>query len=50
MDATAVVMCRDNDLPLRVFDVNQKGDLLKIINGDDIGTLVTQSVPSAEGD
>jgi len=50
MDATAVVMCRDNDLPLRVFDVNQKGDLLKIINGDDIGTLVTQSMPSAEGD
>ncbi len=50
MDATAVVMCRDNDLPLRVFDVNQKGDLLKIINGDDIGTRVTRSLPSTDGD
>ncbi|MGD1977070.1 MAG: UMP kinase, partial [Gammaproteobacteria bacterium] len=34
MDATAVVMCRDNDLPLRVFNVHNKGDLLRIVKGD----------------
>ena len=42
MDATAVVMCRDNDLPLRVFNVHEKGDLLRIMRGEDVGTLVTR--------
>ena len=41
MDATAIVMCRDNDLPLRVFNVHAKGDLLRILHGEDIGTLVS---------
>lgn len=45
MDATAVVMCRDNHLPLRVFNVNNKGDLLRIMHGEDVGTLVTSSTP-----
>jgi len=40
MDTTAIVLCRDNNIPIRVFDMNQKGILLKIIHGDDIGTLV----------
>ncbi len=49
MDATAVVMCRDNDLPLRVFNVHNKGDLLRIVNGEDVGTLVTRvTEPGAE--
>jgi uridylate kinase len=49
MDATAVVMCRDNDLPLRVFNVHNKGDLLRIVNGEDVGTLVTRATePGAE--
>ena len=48
MDATAVVMCRDNDLPLRVFNVHNKGDLLRIINGEDVGTLVTREAESRE--
>jgi uridylate kinase len=47
MDATAVVMCRDNDLPLRVFNVHNRGDLLRIINGEDIGTLVTRASDTA---
>jgi uridylate kinase len=50
MDATAVVMCRDNDLPLRVFDVHNKGDLLRIMHGDEVGTLVTRTPPTAEGE
>ena len=41
MDATAVVMCRDNNLPLRVFNLNNRGDLQRIVKGEDIGTSVT---------
>jgi uridylate kinase len=48
MDATAVVMCRENDLPLRVFNVHNKGDLLRIVNGEDLGTLVTKEAESRE--
>ncbi|MEO0998211.1 MAG: UMP kinase [Pseudomonadota bacterium] len=47
MDATAIVMCRDNGLPLRVFNMTSPGALLKIVQGDDIGTLVTDT--DAEG-
>ncbi len=43
MDATAIVMCRDNDLPLRVFDLNAPGELLRIVRGEDVGTLVTNA-------
>ncbi|MFO1426769.1 MAG: UMP kinase [Steroidobacteraceae bacterium] len=42
MDATAIVMCRDNKLPLQVFNLNNAGDLLRIARGEDIGTVVTQ--------
>ena len=41
MDATAIVMCRDYRLPLRVFNLGSAGDLLRIVRGEDIGTLVT---------
>ncbi len=41
MDATAVVMCRDNKLPLRVFDLTEEGGLVKAMTGEDVGTLVT---------
>jgi uridylate kinase len=41
MDATAIVMCRDNRLPLRVFNLNNPGDLTRIVRGADVGTLVT---------
>ncbi len=41
MDATAIVMCRDNSLPLRVFDLTQAGMLVRAIAGEDVGTLVT---------
>jgi len=40
MDMTAFAMCRDNNLPVYVFDMNTKGNLLKIISGEKIGTLV----------
>jgi len=41
MDATAVVMCRDNNLPLRVFDLTMPNALEQALAGDDVGTLVT---------
>jgi uridylate kinase len=43
MDATAIVMCRDNNLPLRVFNLNNPGDLLRIARGEDVGTIVTNN-------
>ena len=41
MDATAIVLCRDNRLPLRVFDLNEAGALVRVARGEDVGTLVT---------
>lgn len=40
MDMTAIVMCRDNGLPIYVFDMDHLGNLDKVINGEAIGTLV----------
>jgi len=41
MDLTAIVMCKDNGLPIYVFNMDQLGNLEKVINGESIGTLVT---------
>jgi uridylate kinase len=41
MDATAIVMCRDNNLPLRVFNLNNAGDLQRIVEGENVGTVVS---------
>lgn len=40
MDATAIVMCRDNDIPLRIFNMFNEGDLLRVVMGEKIGTVV----------
>lgn len=40
MDATAMVMCRDHELALRVFNMNEPGALKRLVSGEDIGTLV----------
>ena len=40
MDMTAFTLCEENKLPIVVFDINQKGNLLKALEGDKIGTLV----------
>ncbi len=42
MDLTAFTMCKENNLPIYVFDMNKKGNLLKVVNGEDIGTLVSK--------
>ncbi len=41
MDATAIVMCRDNGLPLRIFDLTRANALLQAMSGENVGTLVT---------
>lgn len=41
MDATAIVMCRDNNLPLRIFDLTRPNALVRAMSGDEIGTVVT---------
>lgn len=40
MDLTAIVMCKDNGLPIYVFNMDQLGNLAKVIDGEQIGTLV----------
>jgi uridylate kinase len=40
MDLTAFTLCRENNLPMIVFDMNTKGNLLKIIQGENPGTYV----------
>ncbi|MDN3551344.1 UMP kinase [Mucilaginibacter aquaedulcis] len=40
MDMTAITLCRENKLPIIVFDMNQPGNFMKIAKGEDIGTLV----------
>ena len=41
MDATAIVLCRDHDLPMRVFNLNEADALVRAARGVDVGTLVT---------
>ncbi len=40
LDQTAFAMCRENELPVVVFNMNEKGNLKKLISGEKIGTLV----------
>jgi uridylate kinase len=43
MDATAVTLCRDNRLPIRVFALSEKGNISRVVQGEELGTLVTES-------
>ena len=45
MDATAIVMCRENDLPLVVFNLNNAGDLIRLVRGETLGTAVGNELP-----
>ena len=42
MDMTAVSMCRDNAIPIIIFNLHQQGNLKKIVNGESIGTIVKE--------
>jgi uridylate kinase len=43
MDLTAFTLSNENKLPIIVFDMNKPGNLLKLVQGENVGTLVTQS-------
>lgn len=44
MDMTAFTLCRENDLPIIVFDMNKPDNLLRLVQGEEIGTLVTNHI------
>jgi uridylate kinase len=43
MDMTAFTLCNENKLPIIVFDMNKKGNLKNVLNGEQVGTLVNFS-------
>ena len=45
MDATAIALCRDNCMPLRVLSIKKPGELLRMIEGKEVGTLITGAEP-----
>ena len=42
MDSTAVTLCRDNRLPIRVFALGQRGNIKRVVQGEDLGTIVSE--------
>jgi uridylate kinase len=43
MDTAAIALCRDHGMPLRIYDMTVPGNLMRIMQGEQIGTLVTAS-------
>jgi uridylate kinase len=41
MDMTAFTLCNENNLPIIVFDMNKRGNLKKLVDGEPLGTLVS---------
>jgi uridylate kinase len=48
MDSTAISLCMDNELPIIVFDLGQPGNILRVVQGDDVGTLVGELKPQLQ--
>jgi uridylate kinase len=42
MDATAISLCKDNKLPIVVYNLRQKGMLKRIVRGEKVGTMVKE--------
>jgi uridylate kinase len=41
MDLTAISLCKDNNLPIIIFDLNRRGNIKKVVAGEKIGSLVS---------
>jgi uridylate kinase len=41
MDMTAFALCQENELPIVVFDINRPGNLWRVVDGQEVGTLVS---------
>src|SRR5437660_1162443 len=48
MDSTAISLCMDNDLPIIVCDLGRPGNILKVVQGEDVGTLVGELKPQKQ--
>jgi len=48
MDATALSLCRDNNMPIIVFSITRKGNLMQVVSGESVGTLVQEEICDAE--
>jgi uridylate kinase len=48
MDSTAISLCMDNDLPIIVFDLGERGNILRVVQGHDVGTTVGNLKPTRE--
>jgi len=42
MDMSAMALCRDNVMPIKVFDFTKAGELLRVVSGQATGTLITE--------
>jgi uridylate kinase len=43
MDSTAVTLCRENKMPIRVFKLSERGNILRVCEGEDLGTVVSET-------
>ena len=50
MDATAVTLCRDNNMPIRVFALSNRGNIKRVVQGEAIGTLVAETEDEQRAD
>jgi uridylate kinase len=41
MDSTSIAMCRDNRLPILVFNLNTPGNIMRMVSGEPLGTLIS---------
>ena len=48
MDSTAISLCKDNDLPIIVFNLNQSGNIVRVVAGEEVGTLVGNLKPQQQ--
>ena len=48
MDATAFALCRDNEMPIVVFDMTTRGNINRVIAGDDVGTRIVKDDESTK--
>ena len=48
IDSTALSLCMENDLPIRVFDLSEPSGILRVLRGEAIGTLIDSSPPTVE--
>ena len=46
MDITALTMCMDNDVKIVVFDLLESGNLLRAVNGENLGSVVASKMPA----